>query len=114
MRTLFEDIIVQMQEDVAVKKLKADLELQIQGFKNRCIEEGNQLIESYMDNVIMVRIDEKFEEMKGENKDFADGIIQIGTLSDAVLKDIYNLIKFLISDLEKQLKTNDNSVVKTN
>lgn len=67
-----------------------------------------------MDNVIMVRIDEKFEEMKGDNKDFAEGIIQIGTLSDVVLKDIYNLIKFLISDLEKQLKTNDNSVVKTN
>jgi hypothetical protein len=41
MRALFEDIVVQMQEDMAVKKLKADLELQIQGFKNRCIQEGN-------------------------------------------------------------------------
>jgi hypothetical protein len=67
-----------------------------------------------MDNTIMVRIDEKFEEMKKDNKEFASGIIQSVTLSKVVLDEIFNLVKFLISDLEKQLKTNDNSVVKKN
>jgi hypothetical protein len=67
-----------------------------------------------MDNTIMVRIDDKFEEMKKDNKEFASGIIQSVTLSKVVLDEIFNLVKFLISDLEKQLKTNDNSVVKTN
>jgi len=51
------------------------------------------MIREYMRDTIVPGIKEKFVKFKNEEKKIAEGIIQIGTLSETLLDDIFTFIK---------------------
>jgi hypothetical protein len=80
-------------------------------FKTECLKDGKEMISKYMHDIIVPGIKEKFLKFKNEEKKIAEGIIQIGTLSETLLDDIFTFIKYQVGILEKKLKSNDDSII---
>jgi hypothetical protein len=94
--------------------LKNEMHEAITEFKTECLKEGRIMINDYMHNTIVPGIKEKFLKFKNEEKKIAEGIIQIGTLSETLIDETFSYVKTQVGILEKKLKSNDDSVIVRN
>ena len=91
--TFFHDIVLTAQDNVVLTKLYNEMQEAITQIKTECLEEGEKMIREYMRDTIVPGIKEKFVKFKNEEKKIAEGIIQIGTLSETLLDETFKYIK---------------------
>jgi len=91
--TFFHDIVLTAQANDALMKLNKEMHEAITEFKTECLKDGKEMISKYMHDIIVPGIKEKFLKFKNEEKKIAEGIIQIGTLSETLLDETFTYIK---------------------
>ena len=86
----------------------------IKRFRRDCAEQAEIKIKNYFNSIIEPGIHEKFETIRVRQTGRDKLINSVNSFSKELINDIFNFIKSHVFLLEKQLKSNYDSVVKVN